>query len=99
MNKEQATQLILAAISQFNEIHRSDHPIPVAPDTRLFGQGGQLDSLDLVRFVFLVEETVQEKTGKNIALTDEKAMSQRTSPFASVTSLADYIVTLTSHSS
>lgn len=94
MNKDEAIQLILEAIGQFNQIHRTDRPLPAAPETQLFGRGGQLDSLDLVRFVFLVEEGIQAKTGKTIALTDEKAMSQRTSPFASVGSLAEYIATL-----
>ena len=99
MNKEQATLAVLNALTQFNQIHRPDRPVPVCPDTRLFGQGGQLDSLDLVRFVFLVEEEVQQKAGKSVALTDEKAMSQRSSPFASVGSLADYISTLVSQHS
>ncbi len=92
MNQDQAIQIVLAALGEFNQIHRSDRPVPLAADTRLFGSGGHLDSLNLVRFVFLVEEAIQQRTGQTLALTDEKAMSQRTSPFGSVTSLANYIV-------
>jgi hypothetical protein len=44
-----------------------------------------------VRFVFLVEERLQKCVGKAVVLADERAMSQRNSPFASVASLADYI--------
>jgi hypothetical protein len=91
MNKDQATQVILAALGEFNQIHRSDRPVPQAADACLFGPGGHLDSLELVRFVFLVEEGIQRQSGKSLALTDEKAMSQRNSPFGSVGSLADYI--------
>jgi D-alanine--poly(phosphoribitol) ligase subunit 2 len=90
MNKDQAVQLILEVLGQFNQIHRNDRPVPVGPNTQLFGSGGNLDSLDLVRFLLLVEEAVQQ-TGRTVALTDEKAMSQRTSPFASVNSLAEYL--------
>jgi len=90
MNNDQALQLVLEALGEFNQIHRADRPVPASPDTRLFGNGGTLDSLDLVRFVFLVEEKAQQ-SGKTVALTDEKAMSQRNSPFASVKSLADYL--------
>jgi len=91
MNKEQASQLVLEALGQFNQIHRSERPLPLASETRLFGPGGNLDSLDLVRLVFLVEEAVQQQTGRTVALTDEKAMSQRSSPFATVASLTDYL--------
>ncbi|MCX8090177.1 MAG: hypothetical protein N3I86_04460 [Verrucomicrobiae bacterium] len=92
MNQQEALQVVLDALGEFNQIHRRDQPVPPAPDTRLFGPGGHLDSLNLVRFVFLVEENLQRRTGKSVALTDERAMSQRHSPFISVTTLADYIV-------
>ena len=37
MTKDQAIQLVSQALKNFNEIHRSEKPVPVAADTRLFG--------------------------------------------------------------
>jgi acyl carrier protein len=53
-----------------------------------------LDSLGLVRVIAELEDEIYDHTNKSITLADEKAMSQKASPFRSVASLSDYISTL-----
>ena len=44
-----------------------------------------------------VERQVEDDFGVAVSLTDEKAMSQRNSPFRSVGALTDYIVECLNH--
>ena len=57
----------------------------------LFGESSQLDSLGLVNLIVSTEEKLEEEFGVYVTLADEKAMSQKNSPFRTVTSLAQYI--------
>lgn len=59
--------------------------------TKLYGGSSSLDSLALVSFIADLEEKIDEEFDKQIVLADEKAMSQRTSPFRNVESLVNYI--------
>ncbi len=60
-------------------------------ESRLYGNGGSLDSMALVNLIADIEEAVAEKFGANIALADEKAMSSKNSPFRDVASLVDAV--------
>jgi acyl carrier protein len=60
-------------------------------ETALFGKGGCLDSLGLVSFIVAVETEIEDRFGETLTLADERAMSQRHSPFRTVLSLAEYI--------
>jgi acyl carrier protein len=62
----------------------------IAPDTVLFGEEGVLDSAGLVSLVVAVEEQIDRHKGVAISLADERAMSQKRSPFQSIASLAEY---------
>lgn len=64
-------------------------------ETRLIGRNGILDSLGLVNLIVDVEEEVNSRYDAAISLVDDKAMSQKHSPFATIGRLADYILTLT----
>jgi acyl carrier protein len=59
------------------------------PDCVLYGNG--LDSMGLVQFVVMVEERIEDLTGVALTLASDKAMSRRSSPFATLQTLADYI--------
>lgn len=59
--------------------------------TKLYGSSSELDSLALVSFITDLEERISEEFSKDIILADEKAMSQKTSPFRSVETLRNYI--------
>ena len=63
---------------------------PVEADTPLFGEAGLLDSVGLVSLVVAVEQALEDELGVSVALADERARSQRSSPYRTVSSLADY---------
>jgi acyl carrier protein len=62
----------------------------ITENTRLFGPGGVLDSMALVGLVVALEQAIEDRYGVTVPLADEKALSQRDSPYRSVTSLAVY---------
>jgi acyl carrier protein len=66
---------------------------PVNESTVLFGRMGIFDSLGLVSLIVDVEQKIEDY-GISIILGDERAVSQKHSPFRTVQSLADYICLL-----
>jgi acyl carrier protein len=58
--------------------------------TQLFGEHGLLDSVGLVSLVVAVEQELAEELGFEVGLADERALSQRASPYRTVASLAEY---------
>jgi acyl carrier protein len=65
-------------------------------DTLLFGDAGLLDSVGLVSLIVAIEQEIENDLGVSIVLADERAMSQKHSPFRSIGALADYAATLLS---
>jgi D-alanine--poly(phosphoribitol) ligase subunit 2 len=95
MNIEnQVEQILFEAIEEINEQLPSNQKINADRSTQLFGNEGVLDSLTLVKLIVAAEQNVQDKLNIAITLADERAMSQKNSPFKSVESLANYIVLL-----
>jgi acyl carrier protein len=56
--------------------------------------GQTLDSLGLVTLILNIEDKLSEKFGLNITLADDRAMSQKNSPFRSTESLTEYIYSI-----
>ena len=90
----QVDQILFAAIEEINEQLPSNQTIKADKSTMLFGKDGVLDSLTLVNLIVAAEQKVQEILNIAITLADDRAMSQKNSPFKSVESLANYIVML-----
>ena len=67
-----------------------DVPGGLTHETRLFGKDGILDSMGLVSLVVAVEQAIEESFGIQIRLADERALSQRRSPYRSIRTLAEY---------
>ncbi|MBL8166246.1 MAG: acyl carrier protein [Anaerolineae bacterium] len=66
----------------------------VTAETPLFGKNGLLDSIGLVSLIVAVEQGIEDRYQKAVSLADEKAFSQKKSPFRSIDSLADYAIEL-----
>ena len=62
-------------------------------DAPIFGPDSPLDSLGLVGLLLDVEEGLQA-IGCDVVLSDERAVSQKRSPFRNVPSLVAYVSTL-----
>ena len=88
-NKNEIFKIIYESIDEINQINELN--IERNKDTKLIGKESTLDSLGLVNLIVGIEENIADKFKIVISLTDEKAMSQKNSPFLSVNSLADFI--------
>lgn len=73
-------------------------PEDINNSTQLFGANGLLDSIGLVALVIEIESQIAAKLDVAIVLADDRAMSQRNSPFRSVESLAAHVVSLVNKS-
>ncbi len=80
---------VFSSIETFNEME--DQRLDASSDVPLLGAHSQLDSLALVRFIITVERQVETDLNVAVSLTDERAMSQRNSPYRTIGTLIDYI--------
>lgn len=99
VSKEKVIEMIFNVIDEINLEFPEDNRLEKSVDTILFGKSGKLDSLGLVNFIVATEQQVEENFNVLISLTDEKAMSQKNSPFKTIGTLADYIALLINESS
>ncbi|MEA2019627.1 MAG: hypothetical protein U9N59_14395 [Campylobacterota bacterium] len=89
--QEKIEKAIVEALEELNEELENENLNNPTSETKLYGGSGALDSLALVSFITDLEERISDEFDKDIILADEKAMSQRTSPFRNVESLTSYI--------
>jgi acyl carrier protein len=92
MNQNQEIVDLIARIAnEFNEQLEFKIAVERGRDAPLYGRDGVLDSLGLVSFVVAVEQAIGGELGLTLTLADEKAMSQKHSPFRTIGALADYV--------
>ena len=96
LSKDAIHAIILQALNNINDERGPDEQLAVGLDTRLFGADAVLDSLSLVSVIVDVESAVSEQAGREVSLTDDRAMSQDVSPFTDVNALTAYIELLLS---
>ncbi|PCJ35838.1 MAG: hypothetical protein COA93_02495 [Alphaproteobacteria bacterium] len=88
---ERILPLVLRSVAEIGEERSSEELINATVKTKLFGTHGHLDSLGVVLLVSDLEDAIVEEFGKDIILADDRAMSQKTSPFRNVELLCAYI--------
>lgn len=96
LNKDSVQAIIFQALNNINDERGPDEQLVVDLDTRLFGSDAVLDSLSLVSVIVDVEAAVSDASGRDLSLTDDRAMSQPVSPFSDVNALTAYILQLLS---
>jgi acyl carrier protein len=82
--------IVLEAIRATNLARQEDMKLDVSPTALLYSPGSHLDSLGLVSLLIEVEEGLRD-AGVEVTLSDERAVSQKHSPFRDVPSLVAYI--------
>jgi acyl carrier protein len=91
MERQQLINLIISTTEDYlMTMEGQTNGYPIDAGSRLFGKAGILDSLGLVTVILDVEQRLAEEFGIAIALADDRAMSQKRSPFRTIGSLADY---------
>jgi acyl carrier protein len=88
--KDELTTLIIEATRELDVEGAREADKALTADTQLFGQGGLLDSMALVSLIVAVEQAIEDRYGTAVALADEKALSQRSSPYRTIGTLAAY---------
>lgn len=89
--KETIYEIIASAVRETGEELGNETLQNVNEETKLFGNGGALDSLALVSLIADIEDKIDDTFNRSIVLADERAMSQRTSPFRNVGTLCLYV--------
>ena len=89
--KNDIEAIIIEALQDLNDDIEDESLENPDSETKIFGEGGALDSLALVSLISDLEEAIHDKFDKDVTLADEKAMSQRRSPFGTVGSLTEYV--------
>jgi len=85
--------IVLNALENANAGRDEQSRLTVSPDAPLFGSESTLDSLGLVALLIDIEDAFAAE-GRTITLSDERALSQRRSPFRTVASLTYYLEVL-----
>lgn len=92
MNDEvRIREAVYQAIDELNDILPPQRQLKKSPETVLYDTGGRLDSLELVNLIVTTEQNIEDEFGLPLTLADERAMSQRNSPFRTVGSFLQYI--------
>jgi acyl carrier protein len=86
-------EVVLNAMRNANAARDAASQLVVSAEAPIFGPDSTLDSLGLVGLLLDIEEGLQE-IGCEMVLSDERAVSQKRSPFRSVQSLVSYVGTL-----
>jgi len=85
-------EVVLQAMRATNQARDQASQLVVSADAPIFGPDSSLDSLGLVGLLLDVEEGLQA-IGCDVVLSDERAVSQKRSPFRNVRSLVAYVST------
>ncbi len=89
--RDRILNIVLNTLNDFNETYEKDIPLELGEEIPLYGKKGILDSLGLVSLIVMIEQAIEDELDISLILADEKAMSQKTSPFLTVSSLVNYI--------
>ena len=84
-------KMIVSVLNEMGEDEDNQELIKANEKTKLFGTNGVLDSIGIVFLITELEEKISDDYDIDVILADEKAMSQATSPFRNVETLAKYI--------
>jgi acyl carrier protein len=93
LNHSEIAGIVISSLHEVLAMASADSPgaSTITEDTCLIGHEAALDSMGLVTLIVEVEQFLEEEYDVTLILADERAMSQKSSPFRSVRSLTDYI--------
>ena len=89
--KEIILETIYNSINELNERLSNEKQLTKSTKTVLYGDNGQLDSLEFIRLIVLIEQNIEDEFDVSITIADERAMSQKHNPFRTIGALATYI--------
>jgi acyl carrier protein len=94
-----ALAIVLASLKEVFVQTGMPEPENVTEETVLVGKDAVLDSLGVVSLIVEVEQRVEAEHSVSVTLANDKAMSQRNSPFRTVAVLTDHLVAMVAEES
>ena len=92
--RDKVLKSIYEAVDEVNEQLPEERALEKSPETILLGEAGRLESIELVNILVATESNVEDAFGVPISVTDERAISEKNSPFKTIESLCDFISNL-----
>jgi hypothetical protein len=92
--RDKVLKSIYEAVDEVNEQLPEERTLEKSPDTVLLGEAGRLESIELVNILVATESNVEDAFGVPISVTDERAISEKNSPFKTIESLCGFISNL-----
>jgi acyl carrier protein len=96
LERSKISDMVISSLQDVLAMNNGDSPaeVTIGEDTHLIGRESVLDSMGLVTLIVELEQLLEEEYDVAVVLADERAMSQKNSPFRSVQTLTDYICRL-----
>jgi acyl carrier protein len=91
--RKDAYDIVMASLQEVFAQLGQELPAAIDETTVLVGKDAVLDSLGVVSLIVEVEQRLEAAHEVSVTLANDKAMSQRSSPFRTVGVLADHVVT------
>ncbi|RRR75417.1 MAG: hypothetical protein EI684_04690 [Candidatus Viridilinea halotolerans] len=88
---ETLLQMVLDGLREALELSGKPLPDQLDAETSLIGKQAVLDSLALVTLIVDLEQRIEEEFDLALTLADDRAMSQKHSPFRTAGALAAYV--------
>ena len=89
--ENQIKEILFKSVEEINKTLDEDQQLELSTETVLLGKDGNIDSITLVNLIVAIEESIEDELNVGITLVDEKALSQKESPFRTIGTLIDYI--------
>ena len=89
--ENQIKEILFKSVEEINKTLDEDQQLELSTETVLLGKDGNIDSITLVNLIVAIEESIEDELNVEITLADEKALSQKESPFRTIGTLIDYI--------
>lgn len=91
MDREIAYTVAVASVREILQQGAADPSVEIGPETVIVGPNAVVDSIGVVSLIVEIEQRLETDFGIAITLANERAMSQRNSPFRTVSTLVDHI--------
>lgn len=88
--KQELIDLVHDVIQEMRESGALEVDGEIANTTPLYGETGILDSMGLVSVILTLEQEIEMRFDVQVALADEKALSQKRSPYRTIESIVEY---------
>ncbi len=91
LGRSKIVALVISSLQNIFLEREMPIPNPLDESVTLIGPRSVLDSLGLVTLLVDLEQRLDDEHGLTLTLADERALSQKNSPFRTVRSLTEYI--------